>query len=587
MAGYARLPLAAAVLGGLLTVSGAASAQQRTFHLDRLEVPGSPDDGVVLFRPVTQPKNVFFAQLGVGYSLRPLHTINVTRHDPTINASPFGVVDHQLTQYTTFGFHLLDRMILSATLPVTWWQDGQTPNYASLPLLGGPGGTSLDTSGPTISDARLDVRAVLWRSDDRKTALGAQLSMLVPVGTNFSYNFGNDGQVTALPMVNAEHSLGPVILAANTGVHFRPYRSINNPAGGDGLGIGNEWRWAVGGFVPFKQGKYRLGGTIFGQTGIDSQQNLIGDTLFTKQNTPIEWNVEGRMKFGGPSERWWIGAGGGSKILNGYGAPDMRIIAMVGTYLPIEDSGATSPKKRDRSQWRDEHAKDSDNDGIPDDLDVCPNEAEDGKEPDPSDGCPQPADKDGDGIPDQFDKCPDEPEDKDGIDDGDGCPETDADTDGIPDAQDACPKEPGKPSVDPKRNGCPQFIRRDEGSVTVLQQVHFATGSANILPDSFPMLQEIADLLKVNTNIRRMSIDGHTDDRGADDMNLRLSQSRADSVMRWLVQHGVTQERLEAHGYGETKPIDDNTTQKGRAANRRVEFKIVDESDPNAVPGKQ
>ena len=150
-----------------------------------------------------------------------------------------------------------------------------------------------------------------------------------------------------------------------------------------------------------------------------------------------------------------------------------------------------------------------------------------------------PPDRDGDGIPDQFDKCPDVPEDKDGIDDGDGCPEDDADSDGIPDAQDACPKEPGQKSTDPKKNGCPTFIKVEGNVVRILQQVHFATGSAVILPESFPMLQEITNLLKANKGIKRMSIEGHTDNRGAAELNKKLSADRAASVMNWLVQHGV------------------------------------------------
>jgi outer membrane protein OmpA-like peptidoglycan-associated protein len=191
-----------------------------------------------------------------------------------------------------------------------------------------------------------------------------------------------------------------------------------------------------------------------------------------------------------------------------------------------------------------------------------------------------PADRDGDGIPDMSDKCPDQPEDKDGIQDADGCPEDDADHDGIPDAQDACPLEPGQPSPDPKRNGCPQFIKLEGSSVRILQPVHFAYNSATILPDSFPMLQEIANLLKVNPQIKRMAIEGHTDDRGPADYNMNLSQSRASSVSRWLSEHGVEAGRLEAHGYGKTKPIADNATDEGRTANRRVEFKIVTEVDP-------
>jgi outer membrane protein OmpA-like peptidoglycan-associated protein len=202
------------------------------------------------------------------------------------------------------------------------------------------------------------------------------------------------------------------------------------------------------------------------------------------------------------------------------------------------------------------------------------------------DGCPAPADRDGDGIPDQYDKCPDVPEDKDGIDDQDGCPEDDADQDGIPDAKDACPKEPGQPDPDPKKNGCPKFIKLEGSTVRVLQQVHFATGSATILPDSFPMLQEIVQLLKATPAIKKMRIEGHTDNRGAADMNLDLSKRRAASVKNWLVLHGIEQIRLESEGYGLTKPIQSNDTDAGRQANRRVEFHIVEEDTGGPPPSR-
>jgi OOP family OmpA-OmpF porin len=371
---------------------------------------------------------------------------------------------------------------------------------------------------------------------------------------------------------------------------LRPDNSINDPAGktgsAGGLGIANEWRWAVGALFPLKDGQYRLGASIFGQTGL-TNDSTVGNTIFTTRNTPIEIDLEGRMRLNIlDSDHWFVGAGVGSRLSSGYGAPDLRVVGLFGTYFNITDTNPNSPdaRARVRASIRDS-LKDTDGDGIPDDVDACPEVPEDHKDPDPNDGCPAPSDRDGDGIPDQYDKCPDQPEDKDGVDDSDGCPEDDADGDGIPDAKDACPKEPGQPDPDPKKNGCPKFIRLEGSSVRVLQQVHFATGSATILPDSFPMLQEIVQLLKANPGIKKMRIEGHTDNRGGADMNLDLSKRRAASVRTWLVTHGIEAPRLESEGYGLTKPIQSNDTVEGRQGNRRVEFKITEE-DTGGGKGK-
>ncbi|HPB99053.1 MAG TPA: OmpA family protein, partial [Polyangiaceae bacterium] len=224
---------------------------------------------------------------------------------------------------------------------------------------------------------------------------------------------------------------------------------------------------------------------------------------------------------------------------------------------------------------------DRDKDGIPDDLDLCPDDPEDGKEPDPNDGCPAPSDRDGDGIPDDVDECPDEPEDFDGLADHDGCPEDDYDADGIPDVEDKCPREPGVASTNPELHGCPQFIRRIEGSteIQILKRVEFATNSAVLLPQSFPILDEVYALLKANPDVTKVAVQGHTDNRGGRDLNMKLSQDRADSVMRYLVNKGVVASRLTATGYGFDKPIDTNDTAEGRQRNRRVEFHILEQNN--------
>jgi OOP family OmpA-OmpF porin len=585
----AILAISVGVVGAVSAVAAPADAQQQTFHLDRLEIPGAPDDGVVLFRPVTEESPTFYAQLALGFALDPLRTSDITKSDAALRASAADVITTQLSTYLSAGFELFDRLTLGATFPSAWLQTGNQPNYPA-GIFGGNGApTSFSTTGPAVGDTRLDARFVVWRDD--VAAFGAQISIFVPTGAGSSTNFGGDGpQVEWLPMVSGEwtppHWPLPLTLVANTGFDFRHDNSLNDPAGHgglpNGLGVSDEWRWAVGALMPILSHRVRLGLTIFGQTGIKSD-SIVGNTAFTAQNTPIEWNAEGRVKL--PSffdvGHWFAGASVGTRIAGGYGAPDLRVLALVGMNIPIRDSNPPSPDARLRENIRGS-AKDTDGDGIPDDIDACPTEPEDHKDPDPMDGCPSLPDRDGDGIPDKFDKCPDQPEDKDGVEDADGCPDTDTDHDGIVDANDACPKEPGQPDPDPKKNGCPKFIRLEGSSVRVLQQVHFATGSDIILPESFPMLEEIAQLFKANPDIARVRIEGHTDNRGAAAYNLDLSKRRARSVRQWIVGHGVEASRLESEGYGLTRPVASNDTDDGRAHNRRVEFTIVQQGTDGA-----
>ena len=98
------------------------------------------------------------------------------------------------------------------------------------------------------------------------------------------------------------------------------------------------------------------------------------------------------------------------------------------------------------------------------------------------------------------------------------------------------------------------------------------------------MLPEIVQLLKANPTIKKMMIEGHTDNRGAAAMNLDLSKRRAASVKSWLMQHGIEPGRLDSEGYGMTRPIQTNDTNEGRQANRRVEFKITSEDTSNGPP---
>ena len=122
----------------------------------------------------------------------------------------------------------------------------------------------------------------------------------------------------------------------------------------------------------------------------------------------------------------------------------------------------------------------------------------------------------------------------------------------------------------------------EQSRIVINRPVYFATLKDRVLAKSFPVLRAVADALRALPEIRLVSIEGHTDSQGSEEFNADLSQRRANSVMQFLVQQGIEAGRLKAVGHGETRPVTSNDTAKGRAQNRRVEFKIL---DPAQAPG--
>lgn len=112
--------------------------------------------------------------------------------------------------------------------------------------------------------------------------------------------------------------------------------------------------------------------------------------------------------------------------------------------------------------------------------------------------------------------------------------------------------------------------------IEILQQVHFATGKSTILADSFDLLNQVVDAI-VRNNVKKVSVEGHTDNKGVKAANQKLSEDRARAVVDYLVAQGVDARRLESVGYGDAKPIAPNLTARGRELNRRVEFIVVPE----------
>ncbi len=249
--------------------------------------------------------------------------------------------------------------------------------------------------------------------------------------------------------------------------------------------------------------------------------------------------------------------------------------------------------------------KDSDGDGIADKEDKCPDQAETVNKWDDQDGCPDTVpDTDGDGMDDLADKCVDQAEDVDAFQDEDGCPDPDNDNDGVLDGKDKCPGVTGPvdnwgcPDTDQDADGivdrldnCPaekgteknhgckakQLVVITKDRLQILDQVKFVTGSTKLSGASNKLLDNIARVLIAHPEIWKVKVEGHTDNVGKPEKNQTLSDGRAASVVKYLVKKGVQPERLEAVGHGDTAPIEDNKTAKGRAQNRRVEFNIVNE----------
>lgn len=240
---------------------------------------------------------------------------------------------------------------------------------------------------------------------------------------------------------------------------------------------------------------------------------------------------------------------------------------------------------------------DTDEDNVPDIDDKCPSIAGSLL----NKGCPEvkqqeipfPIDTDGDALPDSVDKCPTIPGTED------GCP-IDTDADGVPDSQDRCPKiagavenygclldsdADGTADIDDKcpnvagaknSNGCPEVkVSATERKIIndAISSVAFISGHSQLTQYSKGLLNKVASILLKNTDYKLL-IEGHTDSSGDEQLNLKLSQDRAQSTFNYLVSKGIAKTRMSHSGFGEEKPIASNKTRAGRLKNRRVEFKL-------------
>ncbi|WP_437548607.1 OmpA family protein [Sorangium sp. So ce327] len=512
------------------------------------------------------------------------------------------IVGHQLFLHLNSSLTLWDRLHVNVDLPLAVLQQGDSPAAEGLSFR--------SPSDVQLGDLRVGLRLRLLGDyyDPFQLAVGG--FVWVPTGDRDG-SFVGEESVRGLPQILAGGRIPGFVWSAAAGVDLRPAQT----------------------FAQVRQGLMFNGGAGVGLLLGSEEQLQIGPeaTVSTvledpeARNTNVEALLGLRYRFAPTLRDFELGVAAGPGFTSGIGTPDFRAVAML-AYSPevrradpdrdkdgivnekdacpdVPGVGDPDPKKngcppsdRDEDGFLDrvdacpdtpgianddpkKHGcpppGDRDKDGITDDVDACPDEAGPANEDPKKHGCPPPPDRDGDGVIDAEDACPDIPGIRTSDPATNGCP-GDRDGDTVRDDQDACPDIKGKPDPDPTKNGCPVAVRMTETEIVILQQVQFDTGKATIKKVSDPLLDEVASVLKEHPEITKIEVQGHTDPRGGRAYNIKLSQARAESVMKALVQRGVEAERLASKGYGPDVPIADNDTDEGRQQNRRVQFKILE-----------
>ncbi len=438
----------------VLALTGRARAEFPSVNARRFQPPVDPSGSLYLEPALTPGPGVWSGAAWFLYSYRP----DVLRD---ANGSIVGnLVTHQLSADLVTGIGLGQRFAIGLDLPVLLYQQGED-NAATRAVQGGTptaqalGDVALSAKGNLVSYGSLG-----------GFGLSALLRMTAPSGNSGSYL--GEGTPTGELRLLGEFRLIAVALQATAGFKLRFEET-------DVLGqtYTHEVPWGLGiavrpqAFGWDDKGRFTWVAEVHGSALLPPSQGAR-DRGQTAPTSPVLGGLSAQFAPSDVSFR--LGAETG--LTQAFGSPPFQIAASV-QWSPrahdMDHDGVPDdvdqcpelPEDRDGVQDADGcpdydepqgESDDTDKDGVPDQQDACPNEPGE-KSADPkSNGCP---DRDKDGIADQFDKCPNEPEDKDGFQDADGCPDPDNDKDGVADAQDQCPNTPAGPLADPKRPGCP------------------------------------------------------------------------------------------------------------------------------------
>jgi len=382
-------------------------------------------------------------------------------------------------------------------------------------------GTEGPIQGYVLGDLRLTGKVAIpgLRRRAEDSGLGAALTLGLSLPTGEQAAFASDGEFTYTPglVVDYRFSNGVLVSAAG-GLWNRPEHIFN------GVLVGDMAPFGLATEIPILRGRgITAVGMVHGAVGLDKlptqPRDVPAELLFG-----LRWYSSTGLTF-------TVGGGGGCGC--SLQAPTLRFFSSI-VWVPAKTSEWEALEKFKKPP-----------------------------EPPP----PPPPDTDGDGVSDDKDVCPKEP----GLLDRGGCPIRDADGDGVEDSIDRCPDVAAGPGG---KNGCP-MARIAGNKILILEPVNFATDQDVILSESFPVLEEVSQVLKTHPELHLVLIEGHTDSRAGETYNLDLSKRRAASVRSYLEESGVKPERLCSQGFGQSRPVAENDNEEGMARNRRVEFTIL------------
>ena len=569
-----RMSLAVALI---LLMPALAFAQSRGFTINRYEPTPAGEWSFMVDHPWYASTRLLAAGLTLNYA-----------HDPLVYglASPSGddvdafrhVIEHQLLVHADFALSFADRVTVSASLPAVIVEEGDAADGTG-PL-----------AGAALGDPRLGAMVRLYNHPDRD-AFSVSAGALVWIPLDQGKNVG-DTSVRFMPKVVLAGFKHHIWWSVTGAFQYRPEAVIGDRDPYPGNTVGSEVSLGAAVYYADLDKRFAVGPEA-------TVASVLNDGHFFEQRfTSVEALLGGHYNV---ARLVNLGAAVGTGIAREPGTPDLRVLLRI-AFAPMPEKKAPPPPPPPPS--------DRDQDGVIDGDDQCPDEPR-GERPDPDKvGCPErdtdgdgffdrvdqcvdvppgphphkdragcpDLDTDGDAVFDSFDVCPSEHKGRQPDAERDGCPLPDRDLDQIVDPVDACPDQPGAPDPDPKKNGCPGLVQIKNNQIVITQPIFFQTGKDKILSKSYPVLQAVVNAMVLHPDIKRISVEGHTDNKGKPEKNQDLSERRAKAAMTWLVEHGIVAERLESHGFGQDKPIADNATEEGRSANRRVEFRIVEEA---------